>query len=67
MSLSELMKEVDALAPRELAELSACIAQRDHADWNLQIDHDFSESGRLRDVLEEVRADVKAGRLEEMP
>ena len=67
MSVAELKKEVDGLPPRELAELSAYIAQRDHAEWNAEIDRDFSEGGRLRGVLEEVRADIGAGRLEEMP
>ncbi len=67
MSVTELKKEVDALAPLELAELSAYIAQRDHSEWDAQIDRDFSEGGRLRPVLDEVRADILSGRLEEMP
>ena len=67
MSVSDLKKEVDALAPRELAELSAYIAQRDFAQWDSEIDRDFSEGGRLREVLEEVRADVRAGSVDEMP
>ena len=67
MSISELKKEVDALPRRELAELSAYIAQRDDAEWTAQIDADFGEGGRLRGVLDEVRADLGRGRLEEMP
>lgn len=67
MSIAELKKEVDPLAPRELAELSAYIAQRNNTEWDAQLDRDFSESGRLRPVLEEVRRDILAGRLDEMP
>ncbi len=67
MSVTELKTEVDALSPRELAELSAYLAQRDHSQWNTQIDQDFSEGGRLRGVWEEVRSDIAAGRLGEMP
>jgi hypothetical protein len=37
------------------------------AVWDRQIDGDFADDGRLRSVLEEVRADVRAGRMEEMP
>ena len=67
MSIVELKREVDALPPCELAELSAYVAQRDSAEWNAKIDRDFGEGGRLRSVLEEVRADIGAGRLDEMP
>ena len=67
MSVSELKREVDALSARELAELSAYIAQRDSAEWDAQVDQDFSEGGLLRPVLDEVRADLRAGRLDKMP
>jgi len=67
MSVAELKKELDALSPEELAELSAYLAQRDNAQWDVQLDRDFDETGRLRGVLEEVRADIHADRLEEMP
>ena len=67
MSIFELKKEVDALPSREFAELSGYFAQRDHAVWSAEIDRDFSEGGRLRGLLDEVRADIGAGRLGEMP
>jgi hypothetical protein len=67
MSLTEIKKAVTELAPEELAELVAFVQQRDDATWDRQIDADFSEDGRLRQVLEEVRADMKAGHLEELP
>ena len=67
MSVADLKKEVDALSPSELAELSAYIAQRDNTEWDAEIDRDFSEGGRLTPVLDEVRADIRAGRLDEMP
>ena len=67
MSVTELKKEVDALSLPELAELSAYIAKRDSAEWDAQIDRAFSEGGLLRPVLEEVRADIRAGRLDKMP
>ena len=67
MSLAEIEKAVDELKPDELAKLAAYIARRDNAEWDAAMDRDFSEGGRLRSVLEEVRADIQAGRLEEMP
>jgi hypothetical protein len=67
MSVAELKREVDALSDSERAELSAYIAQRESAEWDAQIDRDFSVGGRLQPVLDEVRADIRAGRLETMP
>ncbi len=67
MSVADLKKEVDALPPKELAELAAYIARRDNAEWDRQIERDFSEGGRLHHVLDEVRADIEAGRLTDLP
>jgi hypothetical protein len=50
-----------------LAELASFIRERENAAWDRQIDADFAENGRLRRVLEEVRENIRAGRLEELP
>ena len=67
MSLTELKSAVEQLPPPELAELAAFVRQRGEAIWDRQIDGDFAVEGRLRAVLEEVRADLRAGRMEELP
>jgi hypothetical protein len=67
VSLAEIKTAVDALSPDELAELAAFIRERDNGAWNRQIDADFAEDGRLREVADEVRADIRAGRLEDIP
>lgn len=67
MSLAEIKDAVAALSPEELAELAAFVRERDNAAWDRQIDADFAENGRLREVADEVRADIRAGRLEDMP
>ena len=67
MSLAEIKTAVDQLSPKELAELAAFIRERENAAWDRQIDEDFAEDGRLRRVLEEVRENIRAGRLEELP
>ena len=67
VSLAEIKSAVDALSADELAELAAFIRERDNAAWDHQIDSDFSEGGRLNSIAEEVRADIRAGRLREMP
>ncbi len=67
MSLAEIKTAVDRLSPKELSELIAFLRERDNAAWDRQIDEDFAEGGRLRPVLDEVRADLHAGRVEELP
>jgi hypothetical protein len=67
MSLAEIKTAVDQLSPKELAELAVFIRERDNAAWDREIDEDFSETGRLRRVMEEVRDDARAGRVEELP
>jgi hypothetical protein len=66
MSLAEIKNAVDTLSPGELAELAAFI-QREDAAWDQQIDADFAENGRLRPVLNEVREDIRAGKLQDLP
>jgi hypothetical protein len=67
MSLAEIKDAVETLSPPELAELASFIRDRDKAAWDEQIDADFAEDGRLRSVLEEVRENIRAGRLEDLP
>lgn len=67
MSLTEIKNAVDTLSADELAELAAFIRERDSAAWDRQIDADFAEGGRLSGVAEEVRADIRAGRLQDLP
>jgi hypothetical protein len=49
------------------SELTIDTRSRDDAEWDRQIDEDFAEGGRLRPLLDEVRADLHAGRVEELP
>jgi hypothetical protein len=67
VSLSEIKNAVEALSPEELAELAAFIRARDDAAWDRQIDADFAEGGRLSTVAEEIRADIRTGRLQDLP
>ena len=67
MSLAEIKSAVDELSDAELTELASFIRKREEAAWDRQIDADFAENGRLRCVLEEVRVDLHAGRVEDLP
>jgi len=65
MSVGEIKEAVGKLTPTELAEVSAFIAQKEAKDWDAKIDADFAPGGRLASVLEEVKADYKAGRTQD--
>jgi hypothetical protein len=67
MSLAEIKSAVDSLSPEELAELAAFIRERDNALWDRQIDADFAEGGRLREMADEVQTDVRTGKLQDLP
>ena len=67
MSLAEIKEAVKTLSPEELAEISAFIAGCEADTWDRQIDLDCSEGGRLHSVVEEVRTDLRAGRLDRLP
>lgn len=67
MSLAEIKSAVGSLSPEELAELAVFIRERDNAIWDRQIDADFAEGGRLREMADEVRTDVRTGKLQDLP
>jgi hypothetical protein len=67
MSVAEIKRAIDELTPAQVAEVSAFLAERDASAWDRQIDEDFAEGGRLHGVLEEVRTDIRAGRLDDLP
>ena len=67
MSLAEIKDAVEGLSPDELAELAAFIRERENRAWDRQIDADFAEGGRLAAVVKEVRDDIRAGRLQDLP
>jgi hypothetical protein len=67
VSLAEIKTAVETLSPDELTELATFIRERDNLAWDRQIDNDFSDGGRLSSVAEEVRADIRADRLQDLP
>jgi len=67
MSLTEIKNAVSELSPEEVAELAAFMREHESKVWDHQIDADFGEDGRLRRVLDEVRTDLRDGRVGELP
>ena len=67
MSLAELKQAVHELSTHDLAELASFIREEDEKAWDDQIDKDFSEGGRLRGMVDEVRADLRCGQVGDLP
>lgn len=67
VSLAEIKNAVEGLSSAELTELAAFVRQREDAAWDQQIDADFGKGGRLAPVINEVREDIRAGRLTDLP
>jgi hypothetical protein len=67
MNLAEIKQAIKLLTPVELTELAAFARRLDGEAWDRQIDVDFAEGGRLRDVLEEVRSDLSKESGNELP
>ena len=67
MSLAEIEKAVDALAPEELAKLAAYIAHHDRLAWDDELERDFSPGGKHAAVIEKVEAEIDAGNFTSLP
>ena len=59
--LEELEKRIRNLAPEDLAKFRAWFVEFDHVLWDRQIESD-AESGKLDRLVNEARADYKAGK-----
>ena len=67
MSLAEIEKAVDALAPAELANLADYIAHHDKLVWDRQIERDFLPCGKHETALKKIDAEIDAGNFTPLP
>jgi len=64
-AVEKIANEVKALPEKELDEFLSWLAEYElaHPDrWDLEIERDSQEGGRLDTVLKRVRSDISAGR-----
>jgi len=66
MSLAEIKSAIEQLSFEERAELAAWLHGWNDDEWDEQMKRDIA-AGKLDNVLREVEADIKAGRVREMP
>jgi len=66
MSLAEIRAEIAKLTDRERTQLLQELAELDADAWDRQIAEDYA-AGKLDALIAEADADVKAGRVRELP
>ncbi len=62
MDLAELQHAIEELPKDQQAVLTAWLAERDQAEWDAEIERDFSPGGSGIVLLEEMKADACAGK-----
>jgi hypothetical protein len=62
MELAEIQRAIETLPKDQQTALAAWLSARDEADWDTEIERDFSPGGAGIALLEEMKADVRAGK-----
>jgi hypothetical protein len=62
MDLSEIQRAIETLPKEEQAALAAWLSERDQSEWDAEIERDFSPGGAGIELLEEMKADARAGK-----
>jgi hypothetical protein len=62
MDLAQIQHAIEELPKEQQAELTAWLAERDQAEWDAEIERDFSPGGSGVALLEEMKADARAGK-----
>jgi hypothetical protein len=62
MDLPEIQHAIEALPKDQQATLAAWLFERDQTEWEVEIEHDFSPGGAGIALLEEMKADARAGK-----
>ena len=66
MTLQAIKEAIGGLPPEDKTALTAWLLREDMAEWDRQIEEDFSPGGRGMALLEEAEADVRDGRVRPM-
>jgi hypothetical protein len=64
MDLAEIQHAIEDLPKEQQTVLAAWLMQRDDAEWDAEIERDFAPGGEGLAFLEEMKADVRAGKFQ---
>jgi hypothetical protein len=59
MDLAEIQHAIEELPKDQQAALAAWIAERDQAEWEAEIERDFSPGGGGVALIEEMKAEIE--------
>lgn len=62
MTVESIKEAIAELGADEKASLTAWLIEQDRADWDRQMEEDFSPGGAGMALLEEAEDDIRAGR-----
>jgi hypothetical protein len=62
MDFAEIQHAIEELPKEQQAALAVWMAERDQADWDAEIERDFAPGGPGVALLDEMKADVRAGK-----
>ena len=62
MELAEIQQAIEQLPRDQQAALASWLAERDQAEWETEIERDFAPGGAGMALLDELKADVRAGK-----
>lgn len=62
MNLAEIQRAIETLPKDQQAALAAWLSERDQAQWDAEIERDFSPNGAGMALLEDMKVDDRAGR-----
>ena len=62
MELAEIQQAIEQLSKDQQATLAAWMAERDQAEWEAEIEHDFAPGGAGMAFLQEMKVDARAGK-----
>ena len=62
MNLAEIQRAIETWPKDQQAALAAWLSERDQAQWDVEIERDFSPGGAGMALVEEMQSDARAGR-----
>jgi hypothetical protein len=62
MDLAEIQRAIETLPKDQQTALAAWLLERDQTEWDAEIERDFSPGGAGTSLLEEMKADARAGK-----
>jgi hypothetical protein len=61
MTVAEIKGAFEDLPPEEQTKLATWMAERDRAEWDAEMERDFSPGGADSELLGNVRQQIRAG------